>query len=190
MAVFADIENRLPPATVVVPPKAFADTWRQRPGEDVCIGLRTIPDGDLEDARVEAYRRAKDLFPDHEKSPASLELFVASFQDALVRWVIARGTCDPNDVLKAWNGWVSAPEDMARDYLTDHGAQLIFDAWEKMRIEANIGLVPASDEDLADLPILLARLPLMAADSASRAMRIRRLLRFVLEELASVEEPE
>ena len=184
MSAFSQLEEQRPPSHVNVKPDAFASTWPERPDEEVCIGLRFVADAELEDARIEAYRRAKGLVPDHEKSEAEATLFVASFQDTLVRWVIARGTCDPNNVHKPWEGWAAAPEDIVVEQaLTDHGAQVIFDAWERMRIAANIGLPAATDQDLELLPELLQRLPAITALSRTRALRIRRLLRFVLEEL-------
>ncbi len=191
MPVFSQIEHQTPPDVVVVSPFAFASTWAERPAEDVTIGLRLIPDPDLEDARIEAYRRADRLFPNHEKTAAASQLFVATFQDTLVRWVIARGTCDPNNVHKPWEGWEVATEDIVVEQaLTDHGAQLIFDAWERMRIACNIGLPPATDDDLALLPGMLTRLlPALTASSATQALRVRRLLRFVLEELEAVDAP-
>jgi hypothetical protein len=191
MPAFSEVENLRPPSNVTVPPDAFSSTWTDRPDEPECIGLRFVPDQDLEDARIEAYKRAAGFFPDHEKSPETTELFIASFQDALVRWVIARGTCDPNNVHKPWHAWAAAPEDIVVEQaLTDNGAQLIYDAWERMRLASNIGLPVATDEDIALLPELLVRLPAMALESRTRALRLRRLLRFVLEELESVPLPD
>lgn len=106
---------------------------------------------------------------------------------AMMKWIIARGTCDPNNIAAAWEGWSAAPEDMAHEVLTDHGMQLIFDAWERMRIVADVGLVPASDEDLSLLPEMLLRLPRLAEKSRAQALRVRRLLRYALEELETVE---
>lgn len=183
MSTFGEIERGRPPGKVVVPPEAWSNTWTDRPEEDVCIGLRFIADVDLEDARIEAYRRAKELFPEFESSEDVRELFVASFQDSLMRFVVGRGACDPNDVHKHWTLWNAAPEDMARETLTDKGAQLIFDAWERMRIENDIGVTVASDEDLALLPKLLERMPLVREKSRTAELRLRRLLRYVLEEL-------
>ncbi len=186
MPSFSALEKRLPPSNVVVPPAAFADTWDERPNEDVCIGLRMIPDTDLEDARIEAFRRAQRLYPNHEKSEEATILFIASFQDALCRWVVARGTCDPNDVKVPWPLWSAAPEDMALDVLSDLGVQRIFDAWERMRIEADITVQPATDEDLDKLADLRPRLPVLKEISPVREQRLRRLLRYVLEELETV----
>lgn len=190
MSVFSEIENRRPPGDLVVPPEAWANAWADRPTEEVCVGLRFVPDADLEDARVEAYRRAERLFPKHLQDEKARELFEQSFQDALMRWVIARGTCDPNNVEAHWEGWADAPEDIAVEQaLTDVGAQLIFDAWEKMRIASDIALPAATDADLALLPDLLRRLPALSLESRAREQRCRRLLRFVLEELETVEDP-
>lgn len=188
MPAFSEVENQRPPGNVVVPPSAFATTWGDRPDEDVCIGLRFVADADLEDARVEAYRRACELFPDHKKDEETTTLWIASFQDALVRWIIGRGTCDPNDAMKPWPPWAAAPEDLARDALSDKGAQFIFDAWERMRIAADIGMDEASDEQIDGLPVLVAaRFGALSLISRPRALRVRRLLRFVVEELNSVE---
>ena len=190
MPAFSEVENRRPPGNVVVPPEAFASTWSDRPDEDVCIGLRFVADAELEDARVEAFKRATSLVPDHAKSELGNQTFLASFQDALVRWIIARGTCDPNDVQKSWSAWSAAPEDIVVEQaLTDLGAQLIFDAWERMRIAADIGMATATDEDIAILPDLARRLPALRLASVARELRVRRLLRFVLEELESIAPP-
>lgn len=186
---FAEVSAHRPPSHVVVPAEAWATSWEDRPEEEVCIGLRYVAEGDLEDARIEALRRAEGLFPNHEQSEEHTRLFIASFQDGLIRFIIGRGTCDPNDVRKSWSLWSAAPEDMAKDTLTDIGAQIIFDHWEKMRIENDIGTAAATDEDLTILPELLTRLPALGAISRSRELRLRRLLRFILEELETVEVP-
>lgn len=183
MSTFAEVEAHRPPGHVVVPAEAWATSWEERPEEEVCLGLRYIAEQDLEDARIEALRRAEGLFPNHTQSEEHTKLFVLSFQDGLMRFIIGRGTCDPNDVRRAWDLWSAAPEDMAKETLTDVGAQIIFDAWEKMRLETDIGTSPASDEDIALLPALLRRLPELGSLSRSRELRIRRLLRFILEEL-------
>lgn len=186
MSAFSELETGRPPGNVVVPAGAFASTWDDRPLEEVCMGLRLLADADLEDARVEAFKRASELIPDHDDNAEKTELWIASFQDALMHWIIARGTCDVNDVAKSWEGWEAAPEDMVPTSLTDRGAQHIFDAWERMRIGVDIGTPEASAEDLALLPALIERLPRLEAASRTRACRVRRLMRFALEELESM----
>lgn len=189
MSLFSAIETRRPPGSVIVPPNAWATAWRERPNEAVCIGLRFVPDAELEDARVEAYRRAARLYPDHVTAEAARELFVASFQDALARWIVVRGTCDPNDATQPYELFASAPEAIS-EAMTDSGLQRIFDAWERMRIESDISLPIATDEDLEKLTTLLTRLPALELLSRPRALRLRRLMQNVLEELETLPSPE
>lgn len=190
MGTFSEIQNRMPPGSVVVPPEAWSSAWDDRPIEEVCIGLRFVPDADLEDARIEAFKRAERLFPKFRESEAEHDLMAASYGEAVMRWVIARGTCDPNNVHAPWEGWSDAPEDIAVEVaLNDLGAQLIFDKWEEMRIASDIGIRAATDEDLKLLPELLTRLPILSEASRPREQRLRRLLRFVLEELEQVAVP-
>lgn len=190
MTTFSDIERLQPPSTIVVSPNAWSSTWAKRPKEDVCLGLRFVSDRELEDAHIEAYKRAERLFPAHKESEAAKELFAASFTGTLMRWVVARGTCDPNDVTQLWELWADAAEDIAVEMaLTDHGVQFIYDAWERMRIAADIAMPVASDDDISLLSELAKRLPTLAGQSRAREQRCRRLLRFVLEELESIAPP-
>lgn len=189
MSKFSDLSKNQPPGSVVVPPLAWAPTWEPRPTTDVCIGLRFVSDRDLEDARIESMRACERLYPDFRTNEVTMELFVASFQDRLIRYIVGYGTCDPNDVTKAWELFAAAPEDIVKDALTDTGHQLIFDAWERMRITTSISITAATDADIGLLPELAKRLPTLAARSRPAEQRLRRLLRFVLEELEQVEEP-
>lgn len=187
MSNFSEVQGGLPPGFVNVPPEAWDSKWEDRPLEEVCIGLRFLSDPDLEDARIEAFRRAEKFFPRFRETEEERALFIASFNGALIRFVIARGTCNPNNVLETWEGWADAAEDIAVEQaLTDHGAQLIFDKWEEMRIGADIGIRAATDEDLKLLPDLLRFLPVLNKLDRSREQRLRRLLRYVILDLASV----
>jgi hypothetical protein len=180
MSVYSEVETRKPPAFALVSPSAFQENWEERPTDTVAIGLRLIADADIEDARVEAARRAHQLFPNAATDANVAEVWVSCFTDALVRWIVARGTCDANDVTKPWELWRAAPEDQARETLTDLGARFLFDEWEKMRITVDIGIPEATDADIALLSELAGRLKHLPRDREARA---RRLLRFVLEEL-------
>ena len=121
MPAFSALERRRPSGSVVVPPEAFADAWEDKPSSDVCIGLRFVSDADLEDARIEALRRAAELVPNHGESDAADEVFVLSFHDAMIRWIIARATCDPNDATRPWEGWATATEDKVFEYACHEG---------------------------------------------------------------------
>lgn len=182
MSTFAASTNkRPPPGNVVVPPAAFDAAWERRPKTDVCIGLRFITDDDVQTARGQAAKLAFRLHPHAMPGGLEEQPWADAFEDALIRHLIARGTCDPNDVTASWHGWREAPEDMVGIALTVEGARLIFDAWERMRIATDITMPEATDAEIATLAErATARLK---AIEPARAMRVRRLLRFCLDEL-------
>jgi hypothetical protein len=171
-----------PPGHVTVPTTAFDDRWDRRPKDAVCMGLRNVAEDDLQTARSEAAKVASRLHPQalsHRDGP-SFELWAATYNDALIRWIIARGTCDANDTSRSWEGWRVAPEDMVAIALTTSGAQFIFDAWERMKLSTDITTPEATDEEIAELA---TKLDGFARLERGRAARARRLLRFVLDEL-------
>ncbi len=166
-------------------PAAFADTYQERPTAEICVGLRTIAESDLATARSQAARWATQLHPD--VSPEEGELFgpwIESYNDALLRWIIARGTCDPNNVDQPPEVWNVAPEDQVREALTADGVRYLIDEWEKMRIGVDPTVQEASEDVvLRDLPNLLPYAHRLSAGRRGRAMR---LMAFVLGELRSV----
>lgn len=187
MSTFGEMREQVaarePPDAIVVPPQAFSPEWADRPLEDVCLGLRPVPARDLEDARKAAADAAARLYPRATEGEPFFSLFADHYHDMLVRSIVSRGTCDPNDVTQPWDGWRVDPDELARMHLTNEGTQLIFDAWERMRIAHDVTLAPATDDDvesLIDLVPLIDRLP------HGRAMRARRLLGFCLLELQSL----
>ncbi len=177
-------EAKYPVATVNVPPHAFSRDWEERPKTEVCIGLRPARTCDLEDARRDAANAATDVFPKAIEGEPWFSLWVEHYNDMLLRSIVARGTCDPNDVTQPWEGWRGDPDELARMHLTVEGTQLIFDAWERMRVANDVSQPPASDEDVIALIELLALLENLPRE---RAIRVRRLLAFCLGELRTVE---
>lgn len=183
MTQFGDIQTRTPPASVVVPPSAFAPDWDGCPGGEVSIGLRPVAVIDLERARTEAATVATQAHPKANEGGVYFDLWAEQYHDALVRWIVARGTCDAGDASLDWEGWAGTPEDTTRFALTAEGARFIFDAWERMRIGGDISVPTATDEDISELVTLLGRVPELGR---ARGLRVRRLLAFCLEELRPV----
>lgn len=181
MSSFNALEKRKPPGDVVVTPRVFDDTWDGRPKSAVCLGLRFVSDDDLQAGRQQAAKVANRLHPRATSDSPEALLWADAYHDALLRWIVARGTCDPNDVSRPWDGWRAAPEDIAAIALTSEGAQYIFDAWERMRIATDPTIPAATDEELAVLPARAAA-KLSSLERAA-AVRIRRLVRFCLDEL-------
>lgn len=177
-------EARVPPDAVTVTPRAFSPEWEQRPTEDVCLGLRPIPPRDVEDARKDAFDAATRLFPQAAQGEPFLSKWQEHYDDMLVRTIVSRGTCDPNDVTQPWDGWRDDPDDLARTQLTVEGTQLIFDAWERMRIAHDETAKPADDDDVEDL---IERVTAIDQLPRGRAIRVRRLLAFCLSELRSLD---
>lgn len=174
---------RVKPAdTVIVPVTAFAPTWERRPKSDVCIGLRLVPHSDLEDGRGRAAKKATERHQDANQGDVKFQVWADAYHDELIRWIVARGTCDPNDVSKPWPGWSAAPESIVRDALTAEGAGMIFDRWEQMRIASDPSVPPITTEEIGALLDELVGGALEVLPSAS-ATRVRRLLRFCLDEL-------
>lgn len=190
MSSFSAIETRKPPSFVVVPPNAFADEWSDRPSEKVAIGLRLIPQEDIDAARAQAAERANSMHKDVdllEGDRFNAQLWLDAYEDALMTWIVARAMCDPNDALSSWEPFRSAPEDMTRQYLTSSGVTFIFDAWEAMRISADPVHPEISVDETSELVELLkTHLPHAGRIQAARA---RRLLAFVHRELSSVIPP-
>lgn len=182
----ADAEARFPPDSVNVPVSAWSPEWEERPKDEVCLGLRPVPPRDIEDARKAAADSATALFPRAVEGEPFFSLWERHYYDMLLRAIVARGTCDPNDVVEPWDGWRDDPDDLARINLTTEGAQLIFDAWERMRIAQDPSIKPAKDDDVEDLVDLVSDIDKLPR---ARALRVRRLLAFCLDEVRTIESP-
>lgn len=188
MSTFGEVSEqqaaRTPPDAITVSPRAFSPEWDDRPKDDVCIGLRPIPTRDLEDARREAADAATKMFPRATEGEPFFTLWADQYHDMLLRSIVSKGTCDPNDVTQPWDGWRDDPDELARTNLTTEGTQLIFDAWERMRLAHDLTTTPATDDDVEEFIALVATIDLLPR---GRAMRVRRLLSFCLSELKTLE---
>lgn len=182
-AIRDDAEARLPPDAITVPLAAFSPEWEDRPKGDVCLGLRPVPPRDLEDARKAAADAATELFPRVLEGEPFFSLWEDHYYDMLLRSIVARGTCDPNDVAEPWEGWRDDPDDSARMFLTTSGAQMIFDAWERMRIGLDVTIAPATDDEVDELADRAGDIDRL---DRARALRIRRHVTFCLAELRAL----
>ena len=185
MGRFADIAARQPLETFVVPVSAFADTWEDKPKTTICVGLRTIATQDLRTARAQAAEMANRCHPD--VAPEDGDKFgawIEAYNDMLMAWIVARGTCDPNDVNMPVEVWAAGPEDLVPLTLTKGGKQLLFDRWEMMTIAVDpTGRMASDDELTTGLPLLMQHTDKLAKNKAAR---LRRLAAFILDELAKV----
>lgn len=178
-----DAAARSPVDAVTVPVSAWSRDWKERPKGDVCMGLRTVPSRDLEDARKAAADAATKLYPRAMDGEPFFSLWADHYHDMLLRSIVARGTCDPNDVTAPWDGWQEDPDELARTNLSTEGVQHIFDAWERMRLANDVTTPPASDDDLVEMADLMSEVDKLPRP---RALRVRRLSAYVLAELRTL----
>ena len=172
----ADEARWLAPRVIDVPPEAFASDWLERPQEPVQIGLRLVPDHDKQVARAEAAKYAAQMHP----SADDVENTVDCFNDALLRWLIARATCQPHDVREPW---FQMAEDTVRIALSTEGVKMLAHEIEMLELEMSPLYKPATDDEVADLAALLQQGAPWGQMSPAEQRGTRRLLAVVLERL-------
>lgn len=184
MTTFANAraaQDNIPLRHVVLRTDAFADDWREKPeGGEIALGLRKISDADTQVARAEAAKFAIDMHEDREGQ-------IESFNGALMRWFIVRGTCDANDKSK------NAPlfdgsEENVRNALTSNAIRYVWDEIERFHIETSPLVTAASDEDLVSFANLVRRPELLGHMSVGAALRIRKLISFCMSEMLEAEQ--
>lgn len=169
--------EKLKPSTVIpLPPSAFKDDWQDKPTAVAIVGLRHVPSGTEETARAEAAKYA------YMMHPTDADLWSIAYDDALMRWIVAKCTCAPDNAALPF--WPMA-EDTVRECLTSDGVRLIWGAYERMLIETSPLDPELTDEEVGELVTLLENgtLGIMASSQGKRA---RRLLKFCLDSLKLV----
>lgn len=170
---------RTPPGFVVVPKSAWATSWAKAPKDDVAIGLRLLSESDVQIARAWAAKKASAMFLVDGRLTDSDD-FNAAYNDALMRYAVARSACDPNDASAPY--WQAA-EDVVGVALTSGGVRLIYDAIERMHVAMSPTTPIANDQDVAELVELLS---LGALGKLANQKQTRKLLFDCLETLRAV----
>lgn len=180
MSRYSDL-GKEPPGMRVAPPTIWHPRWSKRPRSPIAIGLRPLSFGEPTEARSLAADHAWQMHPQDAGSEDELRL--EAYNDALVRFVVVRGTCDPNDVEKSLALWEGVGDSLAFLALTADGARWLYDAIEAVTIECSPVQREAEDAELAGLEARLRE----AALPAGKAARVRRLLGFALDLLGGAE---
>ena len=180
MGRFSDLQQQTqgekPGRVLTVPPTVWATTWDKKPAGNVAIGLRLLSEADLVTATAESVKEAARLFPNGGDD------FIESRNGFLLRWMIARGICDPNNAEKP-SEILPLAEDMVREALTDRGARWLYEEIERYDAEVSPIHRPITDDELRVLSQLLSvDDPFADFDPISELM-CRRLLGHVLQEL-------
>lgn len=136
--------KRAPTSTFTIPLSAYADSWKQRPASPVTIGLRQLAERDYESGAKRAMEDAWTAFP----VPSDADRREESFVNALMRWVVARGTCLADDVTKPA---FSSYDEYVAGAFTPDGIKLLYQAVEDHKIEESCIGVEISASGFADL---------------------------------------
>jgi hypothetical protein len=135
------------------------------------VGLRLLADSEKTKARLTAEELADQVHP--QRGPN----WIDSFNDALIRQVVALALCDPNDVKKPFD-LMPFPESDVSDAFTSRGAALVFEAIDSYEINSSpIGI--AADRPELDKLAHLVRL----VDPKRLPMPLRRMIGHVVGEL-------
>lgn len=162
-----------PAGTVVLQPQAWAATYKKRPADAVALGLRLPSEGELITAQAQATEEAA-------QRGRTGEARAWRFNEALVCWTLAAALCDPNDAGKPY---FERADEEVRSAFPDETLRHLWHELERLRLETSPVRKAATDAEVADLATLLADGALAAVPEPG-ATRLRRLLRFVLEEIA------
>jgi hypothetical protein len=144
MATFAKNEKdapRKPEAFIVLPPTAFADEWKDKPNTDVAVGLRRLSE---QDEKVSKEQGRKIVFRDHVRKGKVVDEEEAweSYNQELIRYLMARAMCDVNDVSKPYFDFA---EDTIHVALTSEGLGLVWDKWWMLKMSGPAA--PVADDD-------------------------------------------
>jgi hypothetical protein len=169
-------QQQKPSKTLELEPSAFAPTWEKAPRSKICIGLRGVSDGDESTARAEAEKLAREDYK-HEDQ----DNYIDCFNDLLMRNIVARGICDPNDVTKPHPTFKNA-ETRVR-YLTPASVRYLYEELERLQLETSPLHPEATDDEIAKLVDALFGGQALTKLPEPQARRVRKLLRYVLEEL-------
>lgn len=166
----------LPPApagVVVLAPSAWVATYKKRPGGEVALGLRLPSEAELTTAHAQASEEAG-------QRGRTGEARSWRFNEALLCWTLAAALCDPNDAAKPY---FERADEEVREAFHDETLRHLWHELERLRLETSPVRKEATDQELLDLATMLSD-GAVARLSATDGARVRRLLRFVLEELA------
>jgi hypothetical protein len=173
-----DAEKHRPPKVITVPPEAFSWEWPERPEQPVEMGLRIVPDEDIQAARDESARFVFARYGDRWNTPEAVDCF----NDALLRHRIARTTCQPDDQRKPW---FRAAEDTVRMALSTEGVKLLAFEIEVFDLETSPLYKPISDDELLDLAAILESDAPFVGMSEAEQRGTRRLLVVVLDRIGA-----
>ncbi len=167
-----------PSKRISIPVSAWAEGWANAPTEPIVVGFRSPSEEDLSLARAEAARKAWAL---HD-NPSDEDARIECYNGVLMVNVLAAGLCDPDDAKK--HRWTGA-EAVIAEGLKSESIEWLFTELD-IFMGANSPTAPeATDEEVHELAEGLLSGDAWRGISGRAGHRVRRLLRAVIDELAS-----
>lgn len=182
MPGFSTIVNaraRKPAAIILLKPEHFSPAWPDIPKNDVAVGVRLLSENEVQIIKAEASKIARNYYPEADEDD---ELLNDCFAEELMKLAVARATTNPND---AGEAYFPAPDDMVGEAWPPKTIRRLWDELERCTIERSPIQAEIADEELEELAELL-RPALVGKLMASQQVRLRKLLRFTLDELRSM----
>lgn len=155
----------------------WATSYKDKPLASVVIGYRLPGEADLQWALDKVREWTNDKTTDGERNRATIKATVAAC------------VCDVRDASKAHEAF-PCPEDDIPNQLRPEVIQAIFDEIERAMLESSPTRLEIDDGEVVELVDLLLGDGIEALNTRdhAKACRIKRLLKFCLEELALPEE--
>jgi hypothetical protein len=175
---------RRPPRTVTLRTADFADTYESKPKADVAIGLRALSERDLDTARAQAARLVSEKYADKGDGVTDREACDEAFNDALMRWAVAKATCNPND---ATAPYFDMAEDVIAIALTPEAIRMLWDQLVILMKGIASAVPEATDEEIVELAGMLDR-GLLTELVDVQQTELRKLLAHVHAALAALEQ--
>lgn len=164
-----------PVAIVVLKPSAWVvGSGFQPPTADVAVGLRLLSQAEVMTAKSEAEKEAT-------ARARSGEEIVDRYNAALLAWGLGYAVCDPNNAAQPY---FKFGDESVRQQLTPDAARHLWDELERAQVAASPLRPAASDDDLAELALLLTDPDAWERLPSGDAARLRRWLHFCLDELS------
>lgn len=179
MSAFKDLiasTGRKPDIVVDFPTNGWADEYEERARDVVVMGLRRLPQREIDTARAEAARHAWQMHPVRDDEDARIECY----NDALIRWAIGRALCRPDDAHLPW--FEGGQEDVVAEAFNVHGLRYIWHHLEFLSAQHSPSVREATDEDVQRLAKRVADGGISSLGRKSQGL-VRRYIGAALDEL-------
>ncbi len=165
---------RKAPRVVVLDPDHFSDTFEAKPQQAVAVGLRLVGERDIDIARAQAARRVSEMFSTSDDETTDETAKDEAYNDALMRWVVARATCKANDISAPY---FDCAEDTIGVALTPAAIVKLWDELILLQKGKGSPSPPATDEEVRSLVDQLDR-GLLSRLGGSQETEVRKLLAY------------